>query len=141
MVLPDYTVKVMDFGIARIDTSSMTKTGIAMGTPNYIAPELLQGQKVDRRCDIYSLGVVIYELLTGQRPFRGENLTSLIYSIVNEDPKPPSQINSSVPLIFDHLTAKALHKNPKERFQKATDISSALSDFVGSFGSASKVGL
>ncbi|MCP4569807.1 MAG: CHASE2 domain-containing protein [FCB group bacterium] len=141
MILPDYTVKVMDFGIARIDTSSMTKTGIAMGTPNYIAPELLQGKKVDRRCDIYSLGVVIYELLTGHRPFKGENLTSLIYSIVNEEPKAPSKVNANVPLLFDHLAAKALHKNPAERYQKASDISSALSDFVRSFGSSSKVGI
>jgi serine/threonine-protein kinase len=141
MVLPDYSVKVMDFGIARVDSSSMTRTGIAMGTPNYIAPELLQGKSVDRRCDIFSLGVVIYELITGRRPFKGENLTSLIYSIINDDPKQPSSINENIPLIFDHITSKALQKNPVERFQKASDLMGALSDFVGSFGGSKKVGL
>jgi len=141
MVLPDYSIKVMDFGIARVDSSSMTRTGIAMGTPNYIAPELLQGQTVDRRCDIFSLGVVIYELLTGRRPFKGENLTSLIYSIVNQDPVPPSTINENLPLIFDHITSKALAKNPVERYQKASDLRAALSDFVGTFSSGKKVGI
>jgi len=141
MVLSDYTVKVMDFGIARVDSSSMTRTGIAMGTPNYIAPELLQGRQVDRRCDIFSLGVVLYELLTGRRPFKAENLTSLIYSIINDNPKPPSTINENIPLIFDHITMKALNKNPLERFQKASDLMNALSDFVGSFGSAKKIGI
>jgi serine/threonine-protein kinase len=141
MVLPDYAVKVMDFGIARVDSSSMTRTGIAMGTPNYIAPELLQGKSVDRRCDIFSLGVMIYELLTGSRPFKGENLTSLIYSIINDNPPQPSSVNENVPPIFDHIAMKALHKNPLERFQKASDLMGALSDFVGSFGGSKKVGL
>jgi serine/threonine-protein kinase len=131
----------MDFGIARIDTSSMTRTGIAMGTPNYIAPELLQGKNVDRRCDIFSLGVVIYELLTGRRPFKGENLTSLVYSIVNDNPRPPSNLNENMPLIFDHLTSKALAKNPVDRYQKAADLKLAISDFIGSFGGSSKVGI
>jgi predicted Ser/Thr protein kinase len=136
MVLPDYSVKVMDFGIARVDSSSMTRTGIAMGTPNYISPELLQGKDVDRRCDIFSLGVVMYELLSGRRPFKGENLTSLIYSIINDDPPPPSSINENIPPLLDHITGKALCKNPVERYQKAQDIITALSDFVGSFGGA-----
>lgn len=133
MVLKDYSVKVMDFGIARVDSSSMTKTGIAMGTPNYIAPELLQGNDVDKRCDIFSLGVVIYELLTGRRPFKGENMTALIYSIINDNPLPPSTVNPKVPALFDHIVNNALRKNPKERYQKATDIRKSLSDFVGSF--------
>jgi len=141
MVLPDYTVKVMDFGIARVDSSSMTRTGIAMGTPNYIAPELLQGKSVDRRCDIFSVGVVIYEMLTGRRPFKGENLTSLIYSIINDNPPTPSSINEKIPLLFDHITDKALKKNPVERYQKASDLKSALSDFIGSFSGPSKVGI
>ncbi len=141
MVLPNYSIKVMDFGIARIDTSSMTRTGIAMGTPNYIAPELLQGKNVDRRCDIFSLGVVIYELLTGRRPFKGENLTALVYSIVNDDPPPPSSINENLPLIFDHITARALSKNPVDRYQKVSDLRLALADFVESFEGAKKVGL
>ena len=136
MVLKDYSVKVMDFGIARVDSSSMTKTGIAMGTPNYISPELLQGHGVDKRCDIFSLGVVIYEMLTGRRPFKGENMTALIYSIIHENPQPPSAINPNVPVIFDHIVNNALKKNPNERYQKATDIRKSLADFVGAFSSA-----
>jgi serine/threonine-protein kinase len=139
MVLPDYSIKVMDFGIARVDSSSMTRTGIAMGTPNYIAPELLQGKLADRRCDIFSLGVVVYELLTGRRPFKGENLTALIYSIVNDDPPPPSSINDNIPLLFDHVAIKALRKNPLERYQKASELRQAIADFVESFGAPKKV--
>ncbi len=141
MVLSDYTVKVMDFGIARVDSSSLTRTGIAMGTPNYIAPELLQGKSVDRRCDIFSVGVVIYELLTGRRPFKGENLTSLIYSIINDNPPPPSSINDNLPLIFDHIVDKALKKNPTDRYQKASDLKAVLADFLASFGGAKKIGI
>lgn len=133
MVLKDYRVKVMDFGIARVDSSSMTRTGIAMGTPNYISPEQLQGKQVDRRCDVFSLGVVIYEMLLHRRPFRAENLTSLIYSIVNSDVEPPSSIDKSIPLIFDRLIEKALKKNPADRFQQASEISAMLADLIDSF--------
>jgi predicted Ser/Thr protein kinase len=141
MVLPNYSIKVMDFGIARVDSSSMTRTGIAMGTPNYISPEQLQGKSIDRRCDIFSLGVVVYELLTGRRPFKGENLTALIYAIINDDPVPPSSINENIPLIFDHICGKALKKNPTERYQRATEMQAAVADFVDSFAGARKVGL
>jgi len=133
MVLNDYTIKVMDFGIARVDSSSMTRTGIAMGTPNYISPEQLQGKPVDRRTDIFSLGVVIYEMLVGRRPFRGENLTSLIYNIVNSEPDAPSAIDKSIPNIFDRVIAKALKKNPDERYQKAGEVVGGLADFIETF--------
>ncbi len=133
MVLKDYRVKLMDYGIARIDSNSMTKTGIAMGTPNYISPEQLKGQKVDKRADIFSLGVVMYEMLLGRRPFKGENITSLIYSILNQDPEKPSNVNPQVPLLFDHIVDKALKKNPNERYQNARELMSDLADFVESF--------
>jgi serine/threonine-protein kinase len=133
MVQKDYTVKVMDFGIARVDSTSMTRTGIAMGTPNYIAPEQLQGKTVDNRCDIFSLGVVIYEMLTGRRPFSGENLTSLIYNIVNKEPEPPSTVDKSIPNLFDRVTLRALKKEPGERYQKASEIKHDIKDFISSF--------
>lgn len=133
MVLSDYSIKLMDYGIARIDSNSMTKTGIAMGTPNYISPEQLKGMTVDRRADIFSLGVVIYELLLGQRPFKGENITSLIYSITTGEPEKPSNINPQVPLLFDHVIEKALKKNPDERYQSAKEMIQDLSDFIESF--------
>ncbi len=133
MISTDYRVKVMDFGIARVDSNSMTKTGIAMGTPNYIAPEQLKGQSVDARADLFSLGVVMYEMLLGKRPFKGENITSLIYSIVNHEPEKPSTVNPQIPLLFDHIIGKALKKKPQERYQRATELVSDLSDFVESF--------
>lgn len=133
MVLSDYTIKVMDFGIARVDSSSMTRTGIAMGTPNYISPEQLQGKPVDHRTDIFSMGVVMYEMLVGRRPFRGENLTSLIYNIVNTEPEAPSSIDKSIPNILDRVIAKALKKNPEERYQKAGEIVAGLADFMETF--------
>jgi len=133
MVLPDYTVKVMDFGIARIDSNSMTKTGIAMGTPNYISPEQLKGLEVDKRADIFSLGVVIYEMLLSKRPFRGENITSLIYSIINDEPEKPSNVNPQIPLLFDHIIDKALKKDPADRYQSAKNLMNDISEFVESF--------
>ncbi|MBN1212247.1 MAG: CHASE2 domain-containing protein [candidate division Zixibacteria bacterium] len=133
MVLNDYRIKVMDFGIARIDSNSMTKTGIAMGTPNYISPEQLKGLKTDSRADIFSLGVVMYEMLLGRRPFKGENITSLIYAIINKEPEKPSNVNPQIPLLFDHIIDKALKKNPQERYQKATELIADLKDFVESF--------
>jgi len=133
MILSDYRVKVMDFGIARVDSNSMTKTGIAMGTPNYISPEQLKGQNVDARADLFSLGVVMYELLLGKRPFKGENITSLIYSIINHEPEKPSNVNPQIPLLFDHIIGKALKKRPNERYQRATELVSDLADFVESF--------
>jgi serine/threonine-protein kinase len=139
MALADYKVKVMDFGIARVDSSSMTRTGIAMGTPNYISPEQLSGKQVDRRTDIFSLGVVMYEMLVQRRPFRGENLTSLIYNIVNNDPEPPSSIDPSIPSLFDRVIGKALAKNPDARYQTAGEISVAISDFIESFGAKKSV--
>jgi len=133
MVLSDYRVKVMDFGIARIDSNSMTKTGIAMGTPNYISPEQLKGLPIDRRADLFSLGVVMYEMLLGRRPFKGENITSLIYSILHHEPEKPSAVNPQIPLLFDHIVIRALKKVPAERYQKATELMADLHDFVESF--------
>jgi len=133
MVLSDYRIKVMDFGIARVDSNSMTKTGIAMGTPNYISPEQLKGLEIDRRADLFSLGVVMYEMLLGRRPFKGENLTSLMYSIINHEPEKPSTVRPQVPLLFDHIIGRALKKNPGERYQKASEVTADLKDFVESF--------
>jgi len=133
MIRSDYRVKVMDFGIARVESSSMTKTGIAMGTPNYISPEQLKGQRVDNKADIFSLGVVMYEMLLGRRPFKGENITSLIYSIIHTEPEKPSSVNPQVPLLFDHIVLRALQKDPKDRYQHALEIVNDLSDFVDSF--------
>lgn len=131
MIMNSCKVKVMDFGIARLDTSaSMTQTGTALGTPNYISPEQLKGQPVDRRSDIFSVGVVFYELLTGEKPFKGETLSALIYSILHTNPPMPSEVNLDVPRIFDKITAKVLVKDPDLRFQTARDLAAILRKLV-----------
>ncbi|MFQ5500073.1 MAG: protein kinase [Candidatus Zixiibacteriota bacterium] len=137
MILKDYSAKVMDYGIARIDSNSMTKTGIAMGTPNYISPEQLQGKEIDHCADLFSLGVVMYEMLLGKRPFKGENITSLIYSILNHEPEKPSDVNPQIPLLFDHIVAKCLKKDARDRYQGAKEVCADLSDFVESFAAKS----
>jgi len=133
MVLENFQIKVMDFGIARFGQANITQTGIAMGTPNYMPPEVLKGKSADKRSDLYSLGVMAYELLTGRRPFRGQTISALIYSILNDTPVSPSQINNRVPAIFDRIVEKCLNKNPEERFQSAADVSSELKTFVSAF--------
>ena len=132
MVLEGFDVKVMDFGIARFESGamSMTQTGIAMGTPFYIAPEQLRGESVDRRCDIFSLGVVAYELLTRKRPFDGQNISALIYSITQTNPEPPSKLDAAIPGLFDFVISKSLAKDPRQRYQNAEDMGNDLAAFV-----------
>ena len=130
MMLENDRVKVMDFGIARFDQSNMTQSGVALGTPNYISPEQLKGKTVDRRCDIFSLGVVFYELLTSQKPFTGDTISALIYSILHTNPPSPSEINLDVPRIFDKIVAKALAKDPDLRFQTAREMADILRKLI-----------
>ena len=138
MVLEDFKIKVMDFGIARLDATNMTQTGVAMGTPNYISPEQLQGKPASARSDIFSVGVVLYELLCGEKPFKGETITALIYNILNTDPPGPSTLNPKIPLFFDRVLERAMAKNSEERYQTAREISFALRDFVATFIPARK---
>jgi CHASE2 domain-containing sensor protein/tRNA A-37 threonylcarbamoyl transferase component Bud32 len=133
MLLEDFHVKVMDFGIARLETASLTKSNVAMGTPYYISPEQIEGKPADKRSDIFSLGVVIYELLTRQKPFQGENISSLMYRILNQEPIPPSRVNEKTPLVFDRIVAKCIAKRPEERYQEAEEISKSLREFISSF--------
>lgn len=130
MMLPDDRVKVMDFGIARFDQSNITQSGVALGTPNYISPEQLKGKEVDRRSDIFSLGVVFYELLTFQKPFKGDTISALIYSILHTNPAPPSEINMDVPRIFDKISAKSLAKDPDLRFQTTREMADILRKLI-----------
>lgn len=130
MVTDGFKVKVMDFGIAHFESSSMTQTGVAMGTPNYISPEQLRGKEVTPSSDIFSLGVVLYELLTHRRPFKGDTISALVYKILNEDPPLPSQIDPKVPPLFDMIIKKALAKDPRERYRTAKELAGTLEDFV-----------
>jgi len=132
MVLDNFRVKVMDFGIARVTNSSMTQTGVALGTPSYISPEQLSGHGVDRRSDIFSVGVVMYELLTKDKPFAGESISKLIYNILNSAPRRPTQMDPNIPEAFDRICLKALEKDARQRYQYAADLARDLKEFIAS---------
>jgi serine/threonine-protein kinase len=123
-------IKVTDFGIARITSSSKTKTGVILGTPSYMSPEQVSGKKVDGRSDIFSLGVVLFELLTGQKPFASEDITSLMYQITREKHPSVREINPKIPPVVEKIIDKALIKKVDQRYQKAELIAEHLRKVV-----------
>ncbi len=115
--------KVMDFGLAKLKGSlRLTKTSSTIGTLSYMSPEQIQGEQADARSDIFSFGVVLYEMLTGRMPFRGEHEAATVYSIVNEDPEPIEKYVPDISPELRHIIAKALEKEPEDRYQSATDL-------------------
>jgi serine/threonine-protein kinase len=126
MLLPDGRVKVVDFGIARAAGSdTLTRTGVVMGTTAYLAPEQASGQPVDERADLYALGCVLYEMLTGAVPFRADTPVATMYRHVNEDPPPPSSIQP-VPPGLEAVVLRCLEKDPRRRFGSAAELEQAL---------------
>ncbi len=129
MITPQGSVKVMDFGIARAVSDSaatMTSTAAVIGTAQYLSPEQARGEGVDARSDVYSLGCLLYELVTGAPPFTGDSPVAVAYQHVREDPKLPSSINPRVPAELDAILLKAMSKNPANRYQSADDMRSDL---------------
>jgi serine/threonine-protein kinase len=123
MVTRTGAVKVMDFGIARIQTDATApQTSSVMGTPAYFSPEQAQGQPVDARSDIYSLGCVLYELLAHRQPFSGDTPVAIAFQQVNEMPVPPSEVNPDVPSHLDAVVMKCMAKNPANRYQSAAEL-------------------
>ena len=118
-------VKVTDFGIARINTSTLTQTGMIVGTPSYMAPEQYTGLAVDRRADVFSAGILLYELLTGVKPFEGA-METVAYKICHEPHRPPTELNHTLPPRLDDVLARALAKKPDARFATARDFSNAM---------------
>jgi serine/threonine-protein kinase len=122
MITEDNRVKVMDFGIAKIPSLSLTVTGMVLGTPFYMSPEQISGKKVDIRSDIFSLGAVFYELVTGGKPFEAENTATLVYKIVQIDPIPPNIVNANIPQAVAHVISSALAKDAAKRYQKPAEM-------------------
>jgi eukaryotic-like serine/threonine-protein kinase len=119
-------VRVTDFGIARAGVSDMTETGSVMGTAQYLSPEQAQGKPVDARSDLYSAGIVLYELLTGRVPFDAESPVSVALMQVSEPPVPPMEVNPEVPPALDAVTLRAMEKDPGRRYQDADEFIAAL---------------
>ncbi len=122
MRLNDGRIKVADFGIARITSQSKTATGTVMGTPSYMAPEQLAGKKVDGRADLFSLGVTLYELLTGEKPFTGESVATLMFRIANEPHPQISTARADLPPGVQAIIDKALQKDPDQRYQRGAEF-------------------
>ncbi|MFF9555201.1 protein kinase [Streptomyces albus] len=135
MVTKRGVVKVMDFGIARAMQSgvtSMTQTGMVVGTPQYLSPEQALGRGVDARSDLYSVGIMLFELLTGRLPFDADSPLAIAYAHVQEEPVAPSSINQSIPPAVDALVARTLKKNPNERFPSAAAMHDEINRIGGS---------
>ena len=127
MVLKDGRVKVMDFGIARLQqTTVKTQTGVLLGSPQYMSPEQVAGAEVDARADVFSLGVVLYEMVTGVKPFDAADLSQVLFWVVNMPAKPPSERRPGLPAVVDYIVARALKKKPEERYATAADFAADL---------------
>jgi eukaryotic-like serine/threonine-protein kinase len=132
MLTADDTVKVTDFGTAKIlQFGTVQQTTHVMGTPSYMSPEQVKGRPVDGRSDIFSLGVMLYEMLTGEKPFPGQSITTVIYKIVNEDPVPPRQLNPSIHPGLNSIAMRALAKEPEVRYQTCREMIEDLRNYRG----------
>ena len=127
MVLRDGRVKVMDFGIARLrEPTVKTQTGVLLGSPQYMSPEQVSGAEVDGRADIFSLAVVLYEMLTGVKPFDAADLSQVLFWVVNMPAKPPSERRAGLPAVVDLIVSRALKKKPEERYPGAAEFAADL---------------
>ena len=125
-LLEDGHAKVADFGIARMESSELTQVGVSLGTPPYMSPEQFTGDTLDGRSDLFSAGVILYQFLTGERPFTGTNASTIMHNVLELDPPPPSKLNAQVPPAFDAVLRKALMKRRDDRFGTAREFADAL---------------
>jgi serine/threonine-protein kinase len=133
VLTPDSQIKITDFGIARIEDpegTRQTQAGDILGTPSYMSPEQVQGRVVDGRSDLYSLGVILYELLTGKRPFAGNTMTATFLAITRDIPAVPSKLDPVIPRPLSDFLMKCLRKQPGERFQTGSEMIESLKAFV-----------
>ena len=129
MLTADDVAKITDFGTAKILQFGTAQTAHVMGTPSYMSPEQVKGKPVDGRSDIFSLGVILYELMTGEKPFPGQNITTVIYKIINEEPIPPRSLDSSIHQGLSAVITKALAKDPDARYQSCHELLTALKSY------------
>ena len=129
ILTPDDTLKISDFGTAKILQFQTAQTGQIVGTPSYMSPEQIKGRPVDGRSDLFSLGGVLYELLTGQKPFAGDSITAVIYKIVSEEPPPPRELDGSIHAGLSAIVMRALSKSPDARFQSCVQFFDALHNY------------
>jgi serine/threonine protein kinase len=122
------THKISDFGIARLTDNGTTKSGIVLGTPSFMSPEQLEGRPVQGTSDLFSLGVSLYQLLTGQLPFRADSMTGLMFKIANEAHPPLRSIRPDLPGMLEAILTRALQKNPADRYQTGAEMATALRD-------------
>ena len=125
MVLADGRVKITDFGVARIDSSSVTQAGTMIGTPAYMSPEQFRGDPVDHRIDIYAMGIVLYQMLTGQRPYEG-SVGTIAHKVLHTEPRVPSQVAAGLSDAFDPVVQRAIAKRPEDRYASAVDFARAV---------------
>jgi serine/threonine protein kinase len=129
MLTSENLVKITDFGTAKIMQYGASQQTSAMGTPAYMSPEQIKGKAVDGRTDIFSLGVMLYEMTTGQKPFRGQDIATILYHILNEDPVPPHQVNPAIPLGVSSTILKALAKSPHLRYENCRELLEDLKNY------------
>ena len=126
MIQPGPKVKVMDFGIARLESSSLTQVGTVVGTPTHMSPEQLMGLQADGRADLWSSGVILYEMLTGASPFIADSPMAVMHKVLQIEPERPTVLNAALPAGFDNIVARALAKKPEDRFQTAREFAATL---------------
>jgi serine/threonine-protein kinase len=123
MLTADGVVKILDFGLAKLSTQTkLTKESTTLGTVSYMSPEQAKGEEVDKRTDIWSLGVILYEMLTGQLPFKGEYESAVIYSILNDTQEPVTGLRTGMPMELERITNKCLQKRPADRYQHVDEL-------------------
>jgi serine/threonine protein kinase len=130
LLTQDGRAKIADFGIAKFSTSKLTQTGAIIGTPAYMSPEQAMGQTLDGRSDLFSLGVIFYEMLTGEKPFNGSNPTTIMYKILHEEPVPPQRLNVTLHPAFDYIISRMLAKDPNQRYQNCGELVQDLKNYT-----------